>query len=487
MKRVLSLIFVLLLCLTVLLGCKKSADTDDTVQGTVATSEIEGADDIGDYNFGGADFTILTRKETSYEHIGAVGNEGVSQAVYSRNLAVSERFGVNIKTVEMVGAYDDHADYVTAVRAEHMSSSGAYDLLSTHSVYLGWLGQEGILADLSKLPEIDFTKAYWNQNLYNELNIDGSCYIMIGDIGHTTYEYMSVMFVNTTILEENQLVANGINGLYDMVDVGKWTWEAMFNMSKAYGLGEHTGNVDTDKYGLLFNPHAMRAGLVAQEASVYQRNDDGRFIMPAEASEHLVNSVLNLSRFFAQPNMYFPEGVWNFGQTELNPKFISGRALFYGQILGESKNFATDMGEGYAVLPLPKYDEFQGNYYTICADEVSAVAIMENTENKEMSGVVTQALALYGSQYVTPEYYEKALKYRYANDPRCPEILEKIRASLTIEAVPTFYETGIDSDMFANIVRLGESEGIASRYAEYSTSGNTQLETFYTSIDILRG
>ncbi len=480
MKRALILLLVLLMCTTAFFGCKKSGE-DETSTPTVNTSDVLGVEELGNHNFGGADFTILTRSETSYEHIGDLGGDSVSQAVYQRNLVVSERFGVNIKTVDITGGYDNRSDFVTALRAEHMTSTGAYDLVSTHSVYLGWLGSEGILADLSALPSVDLTKEYWNQNLYNELNVDGSCYIMIGDIGHTLYEYMSVMFVNTDILAQNNFVEGGIDGLYNMVDAGAWTWEQLYTMSRSYGNG-----AEDSKYGLLFNTHAMRAAMISQDAGIYKRGEDGRFKLELAANEHLINAVNNLSRLFAQPNMYFANG-WGTEETELNPMFTQGTALFYGQTLGQSAKFATDMGEGYAVLPLPKYDEFQSDYYTICRDTVTAVAVMENTKNKEMSGVVTQALALYGSQYVTPEYYEKALKYRYAADPRCPEILEKIRASLTIEAPPTFYETGIDSDMFKDIIMSGSNVGVASKYESYVSQGNGELKNFYTQIDFLRG
>ncbi len=478
MKRVLILLMAVLMCTTAFFGCSKSEEEET---GTVNTSNLSGDDGIGDYNFDGANFTILTRTQTNYEHIGELGGDSVSQAVYQRNLMVSEKYGVNLQTVEIDGGYDSRTEFVTAVRAEHMTSTGAYDLISTHSVYLGWFGAEGILADLSTLSAIDLTKSYWNQNLYNELNIDGSCYMMIGDIGHTLYEYISVMFVNTNLLEQNNFIAGGTDGLYDLVDSGKWTWEKLFNIARDYGYGAEDG-----RYGLLFNTHAQRAAMVSQEASVYTRGDNGRFKMETAASEHLINAVQNLSKFFTQANMYFAKG-WGTEEAELNPIFTSGTALFYGQTLGQSSKFATDMGEGYAVVPLPKYDEFQSDYYTICRDTVTAVAVMEVAKNPTMSGVITQALAFYGSEYVTPEYYEKALKYRYAADPRCPEMLETIRASLTIEAVPTFYETSIDSDMFREIIESGASEGIASKYESYVSQGNSQLSKFYLQMEILKG
>ncbi len=484
MKKVLTLILALLMCTAVLFSCTTQPGNNDPAEsnngGDVSDPTDEG-EDIGEYNFGGVNFTILARENTNYEHVGDIGStDSISKAVYERNQTVANRFNVKLLTVEKEGGYDTRDEFVTAVRTEHMSPTGAYDLISTHSVYLGWLGTEGALTDLSKLPEINLTRSYWNQNLYDELNVDGTCFIMIGDIGHTVYEYMSVMFVNTEILERDQIIEGGIDGVYDMIDKGTWTWEALYNMSRDYGSG-----TEDQSYGLLFNTHAMRAALISQEGYLYTRGENGRFMMESTASNRLIKSVENLSQFFTRTNMYFAEG-WGTEETVLNPIFTAGSALFYGQTLGQSSKFASEMQDGYAVLPLPKYDSFQDEYYTICRDTVTAVGVMTQTKDKEMSGVITQALAKYGSEIVTPEYYEKALKHRYNSDPRCPEMLELIRSSLTISAPATFYETGIDSDMFKATVMSGSNEGIASTYESYVQRGNSELQSFYATVDSLK-
>ena len=143
------------------------------------------------------------------------------------------------------------------------------------------------------------------------------------------------------------------------------------------------------------------------------------------------------------------------------------------------------MGNSYSVLPLPKYDEFQDDYYTICRDTVTAIMVMNCAKDLEMSGVITQALCMYGQELVTPEYYEKVLKYRYNSDPRSIDMIDKIRDSLTIMPVATYYDTGIDLDMFYDIIKNGENEGIAGKYAEYVARGNAELKAFYDKLAIL--
>ena len=206
--------------------------------------------------------------------------------------------------------------------------------------------------------------------------------------------------------------------------------------------------------------------------------------MPS-ANEHTIKAVENLSKFFARQNMYFASG-WGIAESELNPIFASNSTLFYPQILGQSMNIQERMGTGYSIVPLPKYDEFQTDYYTICTDNVTGVAVLTCTKDPEMSGVITQALCMYGAELVTPEYYEKALKYRYNSDPKSVEMLDKIRDSLTIEAVPTYFDTGIDADIFHPVISNGKQEGIASIWEGQQVQGNLLISDFYEKIDALR-
>ena len=484
LKRILPLLLVFIMCTTALIGCSRNdkKPTDDSTAESATTDEDRVNDDIGEYDFQGAEFTILARKETNYEHVGDLAGDTVSQKVFERNESVMDRFDVNIEVVQMDGSYDKRSEMITAMRAENMSPTGAFDLVSTHSVYLGWMGMEGLTYDMATLPEIDFSKSYWNQNLYNELNVDGACYMMIGDIGHTLYEYITVMFVNTNVLENYNVIENGIGGLYDLVENGEWTWE------KCYQLAENIGDGETS-YGLLMNVHAMRASLIAQDLHVFSRSDvTNRFYMEASANEHTIKAVENLSKFFAKSNMYFADvgKSWDCAEGELNPIFATDGSVFYPQMLGQAMNLQERMGSGYSIVPLPKYDTFQSDYYTICRDTVTGVAVLSCTKDPEMSGVITQALCMYGSELVTPEYYEKALKYRYNNDPKAVEMLDKIRGSLTVEAVPTFFETGIDADIFYPIISSGQYEGIVSIWEGQQVQGNNLIKLFYEKIDALK-
>lgn len=54
--------------------------------------------------------------------------------------------------------------------------------------------------------------------------------------------------------------------------------------------------------------------------------------------------------------------------------FMEDRVLFYGEVLSYIINIRA-METAFGVLPLPKYDEMQDNYYTHCEGNASTVGV----------------------------------------------------------------------------------------------------------------
>ena len=127
------------------------------------------------------------------------------------------------------------------------------------------------------------------------------------------------------------------------------------------------------------------------------------------------------------------------------------------------------------------YDTFQDQYYTICRDTVSAVMIITTADDPTMSGVMTEALCMYGHELVVPEYYEIVLKVRYFDDPKYAEILDTIREGLTIQPVDMYIEGAEDCDMFWEQVVNGKAD-VVSRYTQFSRSTQVLLDNFYASL-----
>ena len=478
-KRIILFLLVMAMTFAVLTGCVLGGAGEETSEPIASdTSDTVSTD----YDFGGKDFLILSRKETAYEFAAdkGLGGNVIERSVFKRNAQVASDYNVNIKVEKKDGDYEKRDQFLTAVRTEHMTGSAGYDLISSHSVYLGWMAVEGLATDMSSLPGMNFNNSWWNKNLYDELNINGHVYFMLGDICPTIYEYMQVLFVNESAFND-YFTEEGIDVIYKHVEDGDWTWDVLMEYATAFGT---TGNTETTQYGLAMNTHSWRASFYAQDAGIYTRADNGDLTVDAAPSYRLTTVVEKMVDFYLNENIMF-NSEWGTAADKLNPEFTSGNVLFYPQTLGEVEKI-TLMSDTYGIIPLPKFDEYQEQYYTICRDTVSAVMIMSTTDDPTMSGVITEALCKASQELVTPEYYETALKVRYLSDEKYGKILDTIRTGLTIDPVPCFIaDTNnnlFDLDRFRDQVLEGKKNELASTFGTYAPNAKSELELFYLNL-----
>ena len=454
-------------------------DSDSNSGEVSSENDDPEADSLGSYDFGKKEFTVLTKKDTKYEFSGNLGGDSVERAVYKRNYEVTKRFNATMKVVDKNGGWDQRSEFLSAVRAEAMGGDGGYDLVATHSVYLGWMTVEGLATDMAQLPEMDFSKAWWNQNLYDEININNHVYFMLGDICTTIYEYMQVLYVNEDAFDAYFQSEGGVDYLYESIDEGKWTWDMLQRYALAYGT---TGNSEAQEYGFITNTHSWRASFVSMDVSPYTRDQNGDLTMESTPPTQLIDAVDFMVSFYSNRDKVLFNSDWSTSAQVLNPMFCSGTVLFYAQTLGEAKEISKSMKDSYGVVPLPKYDELQEKYYTQCRDTVSAVMIISTSDDPDMAGVLTEALCMYGHEIVTPEYYENVLMTRYFNDPRHAEMLETIRDGLTIVVPQNYIENIPDCDEFLDQVVNGRAGEVVSTYVGMANMGQRLFESFYIEL-----
>jgi hypothetical protein len=107
--------------------------------------------------------------------------------------------------------------------------------------------------------------------------------------------------------------------------------------------------------------------------------------------------------------------------------FLAKQAVFsiasIGSPTGEGlRNFEDE----YGMLPLPKWDENQTNYYTMSPGEHTVLAVPKTVKDVEFVGTIVEALSAESYKQVTPTLYEIALKTRYLRDNESKEILDII-------------------------------------------------------------
>ena len=102
-------------------------------------------------------------------------------------------------------------------------------------------------------------------------------------------------------------------------------------------------------------------------------------------------------------------------------------------IAAESEEFR-GMQSAYGILPIPKFDEDQQEYYSLAHDLFTVYGVVSSVNSIDLDdvGAVMEAMAIESYRVVTPAYYEVALKGKYSKDPQSWEMLDMIVNNLKI-------------------------------------------------------
>jgi len=86
-----------------------------------------------------------------------------------------------------------------------------------------------------------------------------------------------------------------------------------------------------------------------------------------------------------------------------------------------------EMDSDFGILPTPKYDEHQQNYYSFVHPwAANACGVLITAKNPERSAVILEEMAYQSMISVTPVYYELSIKTKFARDEESAEMLDLI-------------------------------------------------------------
>ncbi|MBE6612449.1 MAG: hypothetical protein E7632_08150 [Ruminococcaceae bacterium] len=316
---------------------------------------------------------------------------------------------------------------------------------------------------IKELPYINFDNEWWMDGFNDNVTINGKMYIAMGDICTTVLRYAMCTYASHTLLENYGYKKDD---LYNAVRDGKWTFDMMTEMAKNVS-GDIDGDGDMDEndlYGIGMHNNPIRSLTNAFAIDYTTRDSDG---LPELAlyGERMINAyekVLNA----------YNSDYWL--GTQDWAKFMSNKMLFITDVLGGTSTLR-EMETGYAVLPLPKYDENQENYRTEAADTTSILMVPTTAVNHDLVGAMLEALNYESYKLVTPAYFETAMQGKYARDEESQEMMEIIRDSLYFDFGYVFAGCiggGINSMM----AHVENGEAIATVWDTNKTTIETNLD-----------
>ena len=431
MKHSLSVLFALLLLAQT--GCSSATTETETKGETTAATETETVEtketpDVPEADYGGTTFDILACGNWGQEwteiyefHSEELTGEAINDAVYNRNLQVSDKFNVEISEIHHMGnANGGTGKGLKFVQQSVQAADNLYDLALMCTYDCSTLAAGGYLLDMmTEVPYIDLSKSWWDQKAVHDLAIGKKMYYSTGDITMIDNECTFCLLFNKQMIEDYSL-----DDPYTLVKDGTWTIDKFVDMASQVsvdtnGDGKYT---DVDTYGYCIWWEAM-GGIIAGSGGRYCDLNEKGEIELTFLNERTVDaltrfSVLAYDRSLAYSIQHSPD--------KIEDMFANDQVLFYSRYLCIVKKYR-DMDTDFGILPYPKYEEAQQEYYSsVSSYGCSHICVPVSLADLEMTGAVTEYMAAVSKDIVTPAYYEVTIQGKILRDEESLEMLDII-------------------------------------------------------------
>ncbi len=479
MKKILSFLLILAMLVTFLSACTSENDNGnngkDTTEDTSAVSETEEdessyIDDYinklsSQYDYEGETFTIIATEGNCSEDEELNGNIE-NDAMYNRTMEAENVTGMDIQTLSITDPGDftyigeNVADYVTK---DVMAGIGAYDMIISSLLTCGaTLVNNGALADLAQLDQIDLSQTWWSQNVMNELSFEGKLYLLPGKINASHYTGSGCILFNKKLFTDFN-----IEEPYDIAREGKWTFDEMVKLASAVPSGS-----GTYRYGL--NGICGLPIYFGMGYKITELDDDGIPYIPDSLSKEQIDCIDKLSTVFNDPST--TSGTYLFGKDSYTGvseydeiSFKTGCVLFDVTGIGDAI-YLRESDIEFGILPMPKKDAKQENYISFCSTWGSfGTFIPVDSQNLERSAVVAEIYGALSEKYLEPAYMEKSLKGRSVYDEDSRAMVD-IAYNTTVLDMAEMYQWAdlakiIDEATCGNNGSLVSSYNISARLA----------------------
>lgn len=437
--RIVSLLVAstFLLTLLALTSCVKKDSSDDNIAQTELTkidessaAESESSDNdlldmIEKKDYGGYDFNVLAtapdpniNNPTRFVDEIAVEREKgevINDAVWYRNLFINNKLNVNIHAIPT-------SDYASTVRKSVHANDRAYDLISLYKHFTFSLAAEGLFRNWSEL-DIDYHRGeWWNQSALENLNICGIQLFMSGSMLMSEIDDTLAMLFNKVLAEDYN-----VGDIYETVKTGDWTIERFGQMVALVSAdldGDSKMKPGNVLYGYIQDPISMTNNWAFSCDLLHDKiEDDGTLSLNVD-SDRINRTLEALSPIMKSENVNTNLDLYE----GLN--YFKENTIFIYAIILRNVELMRDMDVDFGIIPYPKLDDHQENYYTHVGIGSPILTIPKtNVADDKMLADILEAMAISSHYYYIPAYYDIALQTKIARDEQSEEMLDIIIAS----------------------------------------------------------
>ena len=438
-----------------IVACSDTEKTGDSTKPAVTTKAPDGTtiyyepDELPDLDFDGRTVTILSAgksqskdavSDTDSNHkeeltVEELSSDIINDSIYNRELYVEDRLNVEINNVktdklgeEILKMFNTGEDiYDAYVQANHSVSQYAF---------------EGFLTDLNEVENLDLDKPWWSQKFNDEAEMFDKLYLTTGSLFLSLTRNTYAVYFNKGLIDDYKESNPELAELYDLVDEGKWTFDKFVELGGEI-YNDINGNSQRDLediYGIAYAAYipidAIWSGF---DIDILSKTNDGWYDFDVN-TDKLFTALDKLYALLLDNVGSITANVQNSDGTvysvdEIDTYFANGTNMFLVAGIGCAENRTMrNMQDDYGLLPFPKYDEAQKEYYSYSHDTFSAVVIPITNSEPEVVGAVLEAMASYSYRETMPAYLDTVLKGQYMSDADSRRMVDIVIDGFMVDA-----------------------------------------------------
>ncbi len=425
-------LYAVLLLAAVLCACGDSAEQGKTDTSITETNAITDAvteaedlldarkqisDDLPAADYNGYVFRMATCDNQSEEQlIEKTTGDVVDDAVFTRNETIKERFNCDFAFV-FDGSYTDLGTYISKTVS---AGDDAFDLAFGLVVEIAKYALNDMYLNWYELPNVNFEKPWWSESTVRDLTLKGQCYVAVGD-----FDTSAINMTYCTFYNKNLGAQYDFPDMYDVVNSGKYTISYLLSITKdiyqdVNGNGEQDND---DAYGYCSDSMSnMNAYLWAFDNPIYRKNgDEMEFTFRNEKLSAITETLCSVFHNYDGVRQG-GAGVWQYGLNQ----FAASKTIFANSMIGMAVSTLRELEDDYAILPYPKWDESQKEYYSMVDGGHTAQVVPVTISDPATVSTIIEALNAESYKNVTPAIYDNALKVKGTRDAESVEMLDMI-------------------------------------------------------------
>ncbi len=410
-------------------------------------------DNIPNLDFEGATFRILACIQNDIiadEETGDVVND----AQYNTKIKIEDRFNtiVNVEVGDYKGISGQLGTIINA-------GDDSYNLYSGQAIVSGQDATNSRFINFNDLPYINFEQPWWPQYAVKSLTLNEIMFLAPSIMNRSMTSGTYCMFYDKVIAADYNIAS-----IYDTVFSGEWTLDTLWETTKnIYSDLNGDGKRDKDDfYGFTTDQQSnVTAYVWAFDMKIVEINENYEIDIVYNNDKN-ISVIERLYSFFYETDGSFTGLDFSFGMVQM---FRPGHALFTNGLIGQALSNLRDYENDYGIIPYPKWDLSQENYYTMVDGSHSIIGVPITVTDLDFTGAITEAYTAESWKIIMPAYYDVALKLKGTRDAESITILDLILRSQKIDF--SYVYDGWTGFAFATeyILRSGKPN-LASYYAQ---------------------